>query len=142
MLTSVRSLLAATLLAGTAVAATPALAQEEDPAVTVSGSVTLVTDYRFRGVGLSGGDNLYLSADAGVGIPNTPVSLSAHVGYTDGFLTFTPDGDAFDYSIGGSVTVLNGLSIGVAYVGVDGPGGPAFDGITDDTVVGTLGFAF
>ena len=55
---------------------------------------------------------------------------------------FTPDGDAFDYSLGASVTVLGGLSIGVAYVGVDGPGGPAFDGITDDTVVGTLGFAF
>jgi len=249
MLTSVRGLLAATLLAGTAFAATPALAQEEEaaPPVTVTGSVTMVTDYRFRGVGLSGGDfaiqggltlntapgiyvgtwassledspvygeveldifagwagdvtdglgadvgvtyyaypskdagagpsdvwefygklkptvgplgltfavyyspdqdslgggdNLYLAADAGVGIPNTPVTVSAHVGYTDGFLTFTPDGDAFDYSLGASVTVLGGLSVGVAYVGVDGPGGPAFDGITDDTVVGTLGFAF
>ena len=38
--------------------------------------------------------------------------------------------------------MLGGLSIGVAYVGVDGPGGAAWDGITDDTVVGTLGFAF
>ena len=57
MLTSVRSLMAVTLLAGTALAATPAMAQdEENPAVTVSGNVALVTDYRFRGVGLSGGD--------------------------------------------------------------------------------------
>jgi uncharacterized protein (TIGR02001 family) len=249
MLTSVRSLLAATALVG-AFAATPALAQEEPeetPDVTVTGSVTGVTDYRFRGIGLSGGDfaiqggltlntkpgvyvgawassledspvygeveldifagwtgqvtdaiaadvgvtyyaypskdagagpsdvwefygklkptvgpvgmtfgvyyspeqdslgggdNLYLSADATAGIPNTPLSLSAHVGYTDGFLTYTADGDAFDYSLGASVTVLGGLSIGVAYVGVDGPGGAAWDGITDDTVVGTLGFAF
>jgi uncharacterized protein (TIGR02001 family) len=245
MLTSVRSLLAATALAG-AVVATPALAQET-PTVTVTGSMTLASDYRFRGIGLSGGDpaiqggltlntapgvyvgtwassledspvygeievdffagwagnitdglgadvgvtyyaypskdtgagpsdvwevygklkptigpvgltfgvfyspdqdslgggdNLYLSADAGLGIPGTPITFSAHVGYTDGFLTYTPDGDAFDYSLGASVTVLGGLSIGVSYVGVDGPGGPAWDGITDDTVVGTLGFAF
>lgn len=248
MLTSVRSLMAATILAGSALAATPAMAQdEESPAVTVTGSAAIVTDYRFRGVGLSGGDpavqagitlntapgfyvgtwgssiddggtgfygemeldiyagwagnltdglgadvgvtyyayptndigpsdvwefyaklkptlgpvgltlgvfyapdqdslgggdNLYLSADAGFSIPETPVSLSAHVGYTDGFLTFTPDGDAFDYSVGASVTVLGNLSVGVAYVGVDGPGGPLWDGITDDTVVGTLSAAF
>jgi len=285
MLTSVRSLLAATILAGSALAATPALAQDEEtPDVTVTGSVTLVTDYRFRGVGLSngnfaiqggltlntspgfyagmwgsslgtgdraidlddgsvagnvdsydvgsfggtevdlfagwtgmlsdsigadvgvlyywypdatnrtaivdptlgvsgypifdgyaqyatdvfevygkikptigpvgltfgvayapdqsslgGGDNLYLNADAAIAIPETPISLSAHVGYTDGFLVFTPDGDAFDYSLGASVTVLGGLSIGVAYVGVDGA---KIDGVTDDTVVGSLGFVF
>jgi uncharacterized protein (TIGR02001 family) len=248
MLTSVRSLLAATALAG-AFAATPAFAEEEGstPPVTVTGSVTAVTDYRFRGVGLSGGDfaiqggltlnttpgiyggfwassledspvygeveldlfagwagnvtdglgadvgvtyyaypskdagagpsdvwefygklkptlgpvaltfglfyspeqdslgggdNFYVSADAAVGIPETPLTLTAHAGYTDGFLTYTADGDAFDYSIGASVTVLGGLGIGVAYVGVDGPGGPAWDGITDDTIVGTLGFTF
>jgi len=91
---------------------------------------------------LGGGDNFYVSGDAVVAIPNTPLSLSAHAGYTDGFLTYTADGDAFDYSLGASVTVLGGLSFGVAYVGVDGPGGPAWDGITDDTVVGTLGFTF
>jgi uncharacterized protein (TIGR02001 family) len=91
---------------------------------------------------LGGGDNLYLSADASVAIPNTPISLSGHVGYTDGFLTFTPSGHAWDYSVGASVTVLGGLTLGVAYVGVDGPGGPLWDGITDDTVVGTIGYAF
>ena len=58
MLTSVRGLFAATLLAGCALAATPALADETDPPsdVTVTGSVALVTDYRFRGISLSGGD--------------------------------------------------------------------------------------
>ena len=53
MLTSVRSLLAATILAGTALSAAPAMAQDAiDPPgpVTVSGSVALVSDYRFRGV--------------------------------------------------------------------------------------------
>ena len=55
---SVRGALAATLLAGTALAATPAFADEADaPAeITISGNVALTTDYRFRGVSLSGGD--------------------------------------------------------------------------------------
>lgn len=253
MLTSIRSLAAATALAG-ALFATPALAQdeEEDPAITVVGSATLVSDYRFRGVGLSGGDiavqgsftinhesgiylgtwassledtplygevevdiyggwagdltdglgadvgftyyaypskdagagpsdvievyakikpsvgpvgltlaayympeqdslnfgptlpndNIYLAADAGVAIPNTPISLSAHVGYTDGALTYTADSNAFDYSVGVSATVLGSVTIGVSYVGVEGPGGPAWDGVLDDTVVGSIGVSF
>lgn len=248
MLTSVRGLIAASLLATSAVVATPAFAQDEEAGpVTVTGSVTLVSDYRFRGIGLSGGDiaiqggvtlnhesglyvgtwassledtpvygevevdvfagwagniseglgadvgvtyyaypskdpgagpsdvwevygklkpsigplgltlgafyswdqdslgggdNLYLSADASLGVPNTPITLTAHAGYTDGFLTLTPDGDAFDYSVGASATVLGSLTLGVAYVGVDGPGGPLFDGVTDDTVVVSLGASF
>lgn len=284
MLTSVRSLLAASALAGALFTAAPAMAQDDDAAVTVSGSAALVTDYRFRGVGLSngdpaiqggitvntaagfyvgtwgsslgtgdrivdldngagtvagysvgsfggaevdffggwagqltenlgidvgatyywypdatnvdatfgpagtsgyptftgygkydtdviefyakltptlgpvgltlaayyapdqdslgGGDNLYLAADAGFDVPNTPVSITGHVGYTDGGLTYTSNGKAWDYSIGASVTVLNGLSLGVAYVGVEGPSGPAWDGVLDDTVVGTLSFSF
>lgn len=244
MLTSVRSLLAATVLAGGMFAAVPAFAQEETPAVTVTGSAAIVSDYRFRGLGLSGGDlaiqggitintapgfyvgtwassledsavygeveldvfggwagevtdgigvdagvtyyaypsndagapdsdvwefygkvkptfgplsttfgvayapdqdslgggdNLYLSADAGLGIPQTPITLSAHLGYTDGFLTLTPDGTAFDYSIGASATVLGNLTVGVSYVGVDGV---SIDGVSDDTVVGTLTASF
>lgn len=63
MHTSIRGLLAATLFAGTALAATPALADDAAPAaadapkpITITGNVSLVTDYRFRGVSLSGGD--------------------------------------------------------------------------------------
>ena len=60
MLTSVRSLLAATILAGSALTAAPAFAQDEDdgaaPAISISGSVTGTSDYRFRGVSLSAGD--------------------------------------------------------------------------------------
>lgn len=284
MLTSVRSLLAATVLVGSALAATPAMAQDEEtPDVTITGNVTLVTDYRFRGAGLSngniaiqggltlntkpgfyvgtwasslgtgdravdlddgvggvdpydvgsygnvevdifagwtgsvtdniavdvgalyyyypdatnrtaaiglpgpsgypefdgydpydtdviefygkvkptigpvaltlgvayapdqdslgGGDNLYLSADAGIAIPSTPISLSAHAGYTDGFLTFTSNGKAWDWSVGASATVLGGLTLGVSYVGIEHDG-PAIDGVTDDTIVGSIGFAF
>ena len=59
MLTSVRSLLAATMLAGFSLAATPAFAQDASAPTsdfTVSGNVAVVSDYRFRGVSLSGGD--------------------------------------------------------------------------------------
>jgi uncharacterized protein (TIGR02001 family) len=66
MLTSIRGLVAATLFAGAAFAATPAFAEEaaaeapvetEAPAdFTVSGYVMGVTDYRFRGLSYSGGD--------------------------------------------------------------------------------------
>jgi len=249
MLTSVRSLLAATVLAGAALAATPAMAQddEETPVVTITGNVSLVTDYRFRGIGLSGGDpaiqggltattspgiyvgawassiddggtgfygemeldvfagwagevtdgvgvdvgalyylyptndfgpsdviefyakvkptigpvaltlgiayapeqdslagfdNIYASADAAIAIPDTPLTFTGHLGYTDGdFMTYTGDGTAFDWSVGASVTVLGGLSIGVSYVGVESSD-PRISGFDDDTVVGSLGFSF
>lgn len=292
MLTSVRSLLAATVLASAAFAATPAMAQDEEetPFITVSGNVTGVSDYRFRGVGLSNGnvaiqggitltsapgfyvgtwgsslgvgdrsvelddgtgsiksydvgsyggteidiyagwsgevtdgvkvdvggtyylypdstsrdatskapvltdypvfdgyapydtdyfefyakvmptvgpvgltfaayyspkqdslggeDNLYLSADASIGIPDTPISVSGHVGYTSGYLTYTDnpstlkwENDAFDWSVGASATVFGGLTLGVSYVGVEHYG-PEISGVTDDVVVGTLGFSF
>lgn len=63
MLTSIRgplaaNLFAATLVIGSGMAAVPAFADETDPpkAVTVTGNVQLVSDYRFRGLSLSGGD--------------------------------------------------------------------------------------
>ncbi|MGE3692072.1 MAG: TorF family putative porin [Novosphingobium sp.] len=55
MLTSIRGLVAATLLTGCAFAATPALADDTDPPeeFTVSGSATIVSQYRFRGISQS-----------------------------------------------------------------------------------------
>ncbi|MGD9472303.1 MAG: TorF family putative porin [Novosphingobium sp.] len=245
MLTSVRSLLAASILASAAVA-TPAFAQDEaESDITVSGNVALVSDYRFRGFSLSDGDpaiqggidiahssgfyvgtwgssiddlgsglgemeldiyggwsgevtsgltvdvgllyyaypaksngygaadyfepylslstdlgpvnatvgvnyawdqnslgdqdNLYIHGELEAGIPNTPITLSAHLGYTDGFFTITSDGNAFDYSVGASVTVLGGLSLGVTYTGVEGP---SINDFSDDAVVGTLSYSF
>jgi uncharacterized protein (TIGR02001 family) len=243
MLTSVRSLMAATILAGCALSATPALA--DDSPISLSANVALVTDYRFRGIGLSGGDpaiqggidlsttpgfyvgtwassidggsaygemeldlyggwsgkltdgldadvgvyfyvyptndigpsdyyeiygslspsvgpvsmkfgvnyapgqdsldfggkrdNLYLYGNADVAIPMTPITLSGHLGYTDGSLTFTSNEKAWDYSIGASVSFLDHFSVGVSYIGVDGA---KINGVTDDTVVGTLSASF
>ena len=251
MLTSVRSLVAATLIAGSALAATPAFAEETDPPsdITVTGNVALVTDYRFRGLSLSGGDfavqgsvqvnhssglyagtwassleqdaldiygstevdiyagwtgkissgltadvgllyyvypggsfgdgnvfepyasltaafgpasakfginyawkqdslggddNVYLYTDWSLAIPDTPVTVTAHAGYTDGalspkLLTLAGTGGGWDYSLSASATLYKGLSIGVAYIGVDGR---SIDGFSNDTVVGTLKYSF
>lgn len=252
MLTSVRGLFAATLLAGCGLAANPALAQDETAPpsdITVSGYVQGVTDYRFRGLSLSAGDlalqgsinvnhssgfyvgtwassleqdaldiygnvevdvyggwtgeltpgltadvgllyyvypnggtgdgnvfepyaslttaigpatakvgiayaweqdslggndNLYLYTDLSAGIPQTPVSLSAHLGYTDGalspkLLTGSGTGGGFDWSVGGTVNITPALSIGASYVGVEGA---SIDGFSNDAAVGTLKLAF
>ncbi|WP_375289685.1 TorF family putative porin [Qipengyuania sp.] len=91
-----------------------------------------------------GGDNLYLYTDLGTAIPNTPISLSAHLGYTDGVLAppvlaGAVDDTGFDWSVGASATVLGSLDIGVSYIGVEGP---SVDGLTDDAIVGTLSVSF
>lgn len=89
-------------------------------------------------------DNLYLYTDLTAGIPTTPLSVSAHLGYTDGslapdLLAGGTDGNGFDWSIGASAPVLGDLTLGVSYIGVDGT---SVDGLTDDTVVGTLSLSF
>ena len=88
-------------------------------------------------------DNLYLYADLGVGIPNTPISLAGHIGYTDGdFLTYTRDGTAWDWSIGGEFAVNENLSVGVSYVDAQGNEAPGTYKFTDSAVVATLSVSF
>ena len=249
MLTSIRGPIAALLVTGFGLAATPALADETDPPseITITGNTTLVTDYRFRGLSLSGGDiavqgsinvnhasglyagvwassledsaiyghtevdlyagwtgavasgltadvgllyyvypngnvgdanvfepyasltaavgpatikggvayawkqdslggddNLYVFTDLGVGIPDTPVSLSAHAGYTDGalspkLLTLASTDGGWDYSVGATFAATKNLTFGVSYVGVDGN---SIDGFSNDAIVGSVKLAF
>ena len=246
MLTSVRSLLAASFCAACALVAVPAAAQDVGTEFTVSANASVVSEYRFRGVDLSGGDiaiqggldlghssgfyvgtwgssldedtvgfghteldvyggwsssltdtvsvdvgiiaylypnapagdydyfegygslgfglgpadlsvgvayapkqdslgdedNFYVYGDAGFGIPNTPLSLTGHLGYTDGFLTFTDDGKAFDWSVGASYALNDSFSLGLSYVGAEGDYAPGDYEFTDDAVVFTLGASF
>lgn len=246
MLTSVRGVLAATLLAGTALAATPAFADEADaPAdITVSGNVALTSDYRFRGISQTDGnpaiqggitvthasgfyvggwassiefggtnvlggqeidafggwsgevvpgltvdagllyyiypgangfdsdyfepyasvsgdlgpakikvgaayaweqnalgdeDNLYVYSNVDIGVPNTPLTVSGHIGYVDGVQAISADGDTFDWSVGASASLFGPLSVSVSYVGM---GGPSINDFSDDTVVATLTASF
>ena len=97
-------------------------------------------------------DNLYLFTDLSAGIPATPLTLNAHLGYADGaqspkLLTRGPfnaagalvDRDGgFDYSVGVSYNLTEALSLSAAYVGVDGA---SFDEFSNDTVVATIKLA-
>lgn len=90
-------------------------------------------------------DNLYVYTDLSGAIPNTPVSLSAHVGHSFGrsFLTLAEKG-YWDWSVGASYT-WNHLTFGVSYVDTDfkksNYGAAAFDSL-DSTVVGSISVAF
>jgi uncharacterized protein (TIGR02001 family) len=71
-------------------------------------------------------DNLYLAADAVYGIADTPISLKAHLGYSDGNpglgpngTSVAPTGTYFDWSIGADLVPISGLTLSVAYVDTD-----------------------
>ncbi len=106
---------------------------------------TLGVAYAWDQKALGSEDNLYIFTDLEVGIPRTPITLTGHLGYTDGVLApdylggFNNDKTAFDWSIGASATVLGGLTVGVSYVGVEGK---SIKNATNDAVVGTLSYSF
>ena len=94
--------------------------------------------------GLGGNDNTYVYGELGAGIPSTPVSLNAHIGYTDGalspnILTAISGDGGWDYAVGATAAVTKNLSVGVSYIGVDGA---SINRFSDDTVVGTVKMAF
>lgn len=107
-------------------------------------SATLGIAYAWDQDSLGNDDNLYLYTDLETGVPGTPLTLSAHVGYTDGplappFLAGTADKTGWDWSVGASMTVLGGLTAGISYTDV---GGPSINDFTNDAVVGTLSYSF
>lgn len=108
------------------------------------GTVKVGVAYAWDQDSLGGDDNLYLYTDLGVAIPETPVSLSAHLGWTDGalspkLLTGVSTKSGFDYNVGATYNITPKLSVGVSYVGVDGA---SIDSFSNDTVVGTLKLTF
>ncbi|PCD01948.1 hypothetical protein COC42_10620 [Sphingomonas spermidinifaciens] len=70
-------------------------------------------------------DNLYLSGDAVAAIPNTPISLRGHIGYSDGnaglgpnATSVAPTGQYWDWTLGADLTFKN-LTLGVSYIDTD-----------------------
>jgi uncharacterized protein (TIGR02001 family) len=99
--------------------------------------------YAWKQSSLGNMDNLQVYTNVDVGIPSTPLTASAHLGYTDGALAppwqvGTGDRTGFDYSLGLSA-VVKGVTLGVAYIGTEGPN---IDGITDDAVVASISYGF
>jgi uncharacterized protein (TIGR02001 family) len=71
-------------------------------------------------------DNLYLSGDATYGIGGAPITLKAHLGYSDGNpglgpngTSVAPTGNYFDWLLGVDVVPISGLTLSVAYVDTD-----------------------
>lgn len=93
-------------------------------------------------------DNLYLYTDVSVGIGDTPITLNGHIGYTDGFLTFTNDSEAFDWSVSADWALNDTFTLSAAYIGVEGDAANDIidnDGdlvFTGDAFVVTLGASF
>lgn len=93
-------------------------------------------------------DNLYLYTDVSVGIPDTPVTLNGHLGYTDGFLTFTNNSKAWDWSVSADFALNDTFTVSAAYIGVEGdavndliqPDGDLV--FTGDAFVATLSASF
>lgn len=70
-------------------------------------------------------DNLYLWLDGNTAVPGTPVTVKAHVGYSDGNpglgfngTSVAPTGRYWDWSLGADVAV-GPLTLGVAYIDTD-----------------------
>lgn len=70
-------------------------------------------------------DNLYVWVDGNTAVPGTPVTLKAHLGYSDGNpglgfngTSVAPTGRYLDWSLGADVAV-GPLTVGVAYIDTD-----------------------
>ncbi len=107
-------------------------------------SATFGVAYAWDQASLGDQDNLYLYTDFEYSIPDTPVSLSVHVGYTDGVfatdvdtVTFTQEA-SFDWGVGASWAVTDSLSLGVNYVDTQGP---SVEDFTDAGIFFTLGYS-
>lgn len=73
------------------------------------------------------GDNIYVWGDISGAVPNTPVSLKAHLGYSDGNpglgprgTSIAPTGKYLDWMVGADLAISGTpLTVGIAYVDTD-----------------------
>jgi uncharacterized protein (TIGR02001 family) len=61
-------------------------------------------------------DNLYLYSDVSVGIPSTPLTIKAHLGYTDGSRRLATNSGTFDWSLGASYQLFGPISASLEYI--------------------------
>ena len=106
----------------------------------------VTANYAFKQNALSVGngkeDNLYLAGDLSAALPNTPVSLTAHLGHTYGPSYISIGNGYTDWSVGASVAVKN-LSFGIQYVDTDDVFiTPSGRNASKAGLVGTVGVSF
>ena len=71
-------------------------------------------------------DNLYLSGDAAYAVDGAPITLKAHLGYSDGNpglgpngTSVAPTGTYFDWSLGADIVPISGITLSVSYIDTD-----------------------
>ena len=101
-------------------------------------SATLGVAYAWDQSALGDSDNFYIYTDLEYGIPDTPLTLSAHLGYTDGVFATDLGGDSLDWGVGASWAITDSLSLGVNYVDTEGP---SIEDFTDAGFFFTLGYS-
>ncbi|MFZ1741930.1 MAG: TorF family putative porin [Pontixanthobacter sp.] len=117
-----------------------------EPYASISGSLgpvsaTLGAAYAWKqnSVGNGSEDNIYIYTDFETAIPNTPLTLTAHLGYNDGpFSVATADNTQFDWGIGASYAVTDSLSLGVNYVDTQGA---KVEDFSDAGIFFTIGYS-
>lgn len=86
--------------------------------VTGKISAAYAPEQRALSIGAGSEDNLYLAGDLSAAVPNTPLSLTAHVGHSFGPSYLTIGDEYTDWSLGASLAWKN-LSFGLSYVDTD-----------------------
>lgn len=122
-----------------------------EPYANVSGAVGPVTAkvglaYAWEQGALGGNDNMYLFNDNSLPIPNTPIALTSHIGYSTGGSALALGDNYLDWSLGATATYRN-LTLGVAYVDTDASEAQAIaagatNDIVDSAIVATLTASF
>ncbi len=72
-----------------------------------------------------GRDNVYVYSSLGIGVPRTPISLKAGIGYEDGFEAR----HKLDWQLGATLKVARRFTLGLSYVDTDTRGGHAQAGV-------------
>jgi uncharacterized protein (TIGR02001 family) len=95
---------------------------------------------------LTDNSNIYIYGDLSLAVPNTPITLTSHIGMSDGNTPLTPSGNYVDWSLGATVAWRK-LTFGIAYVDTDLSAAEAAEGgatkdIVDAAVVATLTASF
>lgn len=111
---------------------------------SVSSKVGVAYDPKQDGLDFGGltRDNLYVYTDLSVGIPETPITLNAHLGYTDGSLTFTNDSKSFDWLSGADWASSSKFIASVAYIDAEQDVATGQFNPTSITIVASISASF
>ena len=99
--------------------------------------------YAISSDSLGNNDNIYVYTDWSAGIAQTPVTLVAHAGYSNGSLAYV--GHYWDWALGADVALGHHLTAGVRYIDTDinaDSGVKAIDKIFNERIMLSLTAAF